>query len=177
MSAGIERLTDLGCQHEGSALAYAERLHTLLQKSALLQDRTLDEMRRLAGYMDVYSTPEPMQIIVEGAPGDYMILVISGTVEVMKKDRWGSSKRIAIVSAGETLGEMSMMDGEPRFASCFTREPSIFAALSRDRFISMIHEEPGLGASILLKLNQMLSQRLRQTSSKLVSYMETQRSS
>jgi hypothetical protein len=38
----------------------------------------------------------------------------------------------------------------------------------------MIHDEPGLGASILLKLNQMLSQRLRQTSSKLVSYMETQ---
>jgi len=41
----------------------------------------------------------------------------------------------------------------------------------------LINQEPALGASILLKLNQMLSQRLRQTGSKLVAYMETQRAS
>jgi CRP/FNR family cyclic AMP-dependent transcriptional regulator len=177
MSEGIERLISLGCKSEGSALAYAERIHALVARSALLQDRTLDEVRRLTPYMRVYSSSGVIQIIAEGDPGDYMVLVISGTVEVMKKDRWGSNKRIAIVTAGETLGEMSMLDGEPRFASCFTREPSVFAVLSRDSFISLINEEPALGASILLKLNQMLSQRLRQTGSKLVAYMETQRAS
>jgi CRP/FNR family cyclic AMP-dependent transcriptional regulator len=175
MSEGIERLISLGCKSEGSALAYAERIHALVARSALLQDRTLDEVRRLTPYMRVYSSSGVIQIIAEGDPGDYMVLVISGTVEVIKKDRWGSNKRIAIVTAGETLGEMSMLDGEPRFASCFTREPSVFAVLSRERFISLINEEPALGASILLKLNQMLSQRLRQTGSKLVATMETQR--
>lgn len=175
MSEGLEQLTRLGCQREPSALAYAERIHALVARSALLQDRTLDEVRRLTPYMQVYTSPGAVQIIAEGDPGDYMVLVISGAVEVIKKDRWGSNKRIAIVAAGETLGEMSMLDGEPRFASCFTREPSIFAVLARDRFITLIQDDPVLGASILLRLNQMLSQRLRQTGSKLVATMETQR--
>lgn len=177
MSDSTERLTGLGCKREGSAHGYAERIHTLVAKSPILEDRTLDEVRRLTAYMEVYSTPGIVQIIAEGDPGDYMVLVISGSVEVVKKDRWGTSKRIAVVRSGETLGEMSMLDGEPRFASCYTMEPSVFAVLSRDNFVKMIKDEPVLGSRILLKLNQMLSQRLRQTGAKLVAYMETYRAS
>lgn len=170
-----ERLRSLGCKSEGSAAQYAAQIHALVSKSPILEDRSLEEVRKLTSYMDVWSTTGIASIINEGEPGDFMILVISGSVEVVKKDRWGTTKRIAVVHAGETLGEMSMLDGEPRFASCHTIDACTFAVLHRDNFIRMIREEPVLGSRILLKLNQMLSQRLRQTGAKLVAYMETYR--
>ena len=39
----------------------------------------------------------------------------------------------------------------------------------------VLHDQPRLGNKILLKLVQLLSDRLRQTSAKLVSYLETAR--
>ena len=66
-------------------------------------------------------------------------------------------------------------DGEPRFASCVTIEPSRIAVLTRDAMLLVLHDEPRLGSKILLKLVQLLSDRLRQTSAKLVSYLEASR--
>ncbi|HEU4621667.1 MAG TPA: cyclic nucleotide-binding domain-containing protein [Burkholderiaceae bacterium] len=170
-----ERFRMLGCRPDGAASRFSEKIHALVSKSPILEDRTLDEIRKLANYMEVWTTPGIVNFINEGEPGNFMVLVISGSVEVVKKDRWGTTKRIAVVNPGETLGEMSMLDGEPRFASCHTLETTTFAVLHRDSFIRMIREEPVLGSRILLKLNQMLSTRLRQTGAKLVAYMETYR--
>jgi CRP/FNR family cyclic AMP-dependent transcriptional regulator len=76
------------------------------------------------------------------------------------------------VGSGATLGEMSMIDGEPRFATCMALEATTFGVLSRDSMVQIILEEPGLGAKVLVKLVTLLSQRLRQTSSNLLHYME-----
>jgi CRP-like cAMP-binding protein len=76
------------------------------------------------------------------------------------------------VGPGATLGEMSMIDGEARFATCMALEPTTFAVLSRDSLVQIILEEPGLGAKLLVKVITLLSQRLRQTSSNLLHYME-----
>lgn len=172
-----DRLRYLGCRYEGSASRYAEQIHVLVQRSPMLEDRTLEEVRRLAGFMDLWTAGAGTCVIGEGEPGDFMLLVISGSVEVVKRDRWGMTKRIAIVRPGETLGEMSMLDGEPRFASCQLLEDATFAVLHGRHFEELVDREPQLASRILLKLNRMLSQRLRQTGAKLVAYMETMRSS
>jgi CRP-like cAMP-binding protein len=67
---------------------------------------------------------------------------------------------------------MSMIDGEPRFASCIAGEPCLLAVLSRENLARIILEQPILGAKVLMELVLMLSQRLRATSAKLVSYMD-----
>ena len=61
---------------------------------------------------------------------------------------------------------------EPRFATCIAVEPTTFAVLSREAMVRIILEEPALGAKLLIKLVTLLSQRLRQTSSTLLHYME-----
>ena len=63
---------------------------------------------------------------------------------------------------------MSMIDGEPRFATCIAAETSVFGVLSRDDMVRIVLEKPSLGAKILIKLVTMLSQRLRQTSAELL---------
>ena len=65
-----------------------------------------------------------------------------------------------------------MIDGEPRFATCVAAEPCVIAVLSRENLARIILEQPILGAKILMELVLMLSQRLRQTSIKLISLMD-----
>jgi CRP-like cAMP-binding protein len=76
------------------------------------------------------------------------------------------------VGAGTTIGEMSMIDGEPRFATCRTTQVTTFGVLTRDNMAKIILEQPHLGSKILVKLVTMLSARLRQTSAKLMRYMD-----
>jgi CRP-like cAMP-binding protein len=94
---------------------------------------------------------------------------------VFKQDRWNVPRLIAVIDEGKTLGEMSMIDGEPRFATCVAVEPTLTAVLSADHLARIILEQPILGAKILMQLALMLSQRLRQTSSRLVEYLDKQR--
>jgi CRP-like cAMP-binding protein len=74
-----------------------------------------------------------------------------------------------------TLGEMSMIDGEPRFATCMASQPTTFAVLTRDNMAKIILDHPSLGSKILVKMVTMLSQRLRQTSARLLRLMDESR--
>jgi CRP/FNR family transcriptional regulator, cyclic AMP receptor protein len=123
----------------------------------------------------VYEAPAGITIINEGENGDFMMLLIKGMVDVLRRNRYNYPSRIAVAHSGHALGEMSMFDGEPRFASCVTLENSRIAVLTRDALLLVLSDEPKLGNKILLKLVQLLSERLRQTSAKLVSYLEAAR--
>ncbi len=100
------------------------------------------------------------------------MLIIEGGIEVFKQDRWNAPRLIAMLDRGQTVGEMSMIDGEPRFASCIAAARCVVAVLTRESLARIILEQPVLGAKILMELVLMLSKRLRQTSAKLVSYMD-----
>ena len=125
--------------------------------------------------MYVYDAPAGLTLINEGDAGDFMVLLMSGMVDVLRRNRYNYPSRIAVAHAGHALGEMSMFDGEPRFASCVTLEQCRLAVLTRDSLMLVLQDEARLGNKILLKLVQLLSERLRQTSAKLVSYLEASR--
>jgi CRP/FNR family transcriptional regulator, cyclic AMP receptor protein len=156
----------------GDATGYADRIFGMLDKIELFEDFERDEIRLLAGFMRAYRALPGTEIIREGDGGDYMLLMIEGEVDIYKNDHLGLRKRIAIVGAGKTIGEMSMIDGEPRFSTCLAATPLVFSVLTRDDLTRIITEQPLLGAKILMEMVVMLSQRLRQTGVKLVELME-----
>lgn len=164
--------TDRGMRPRGQAVDFVDTIHALIADVVVLEDFTPAEITALGYYMPVFEADTGTAIITEGEPGDFMILVIRGLVDVTKRDRGGQLSRIAVVKEGYTLGEMSMLDGEPRFCSCIALEPTLFAVLSRASLTEVIRMQPAIGAKILVKLVQMLSQRLRNTSMKLVTCNE-----
>ena len=101
-----------------------------------------------------------------------MLLIIEGAVDIFKKGMRAEQQHMTNVGPGMTLGEMSMIDGEPRFATCVATEPTVFAVLHREDMAKIILDHPSLGSKILVKLVSMLSTRLRQTSARLLQYME-----
>jgi CRP-like cAMP-binding protein len=169
-NAVYDRLAHL--EYLGDATLFAGQMHRMISYSPLFENFNMAEIRLMSHFMDVYRIGAGQELIHEGEPGDFMLLIIEGKVEIFKQDRRDTPKLIASVDAGKTLGEMSMIDGEPRFATCVAAEPCVIAVLSRENLARIILEQPILGAKILMELVLMLSQRLRQTSVKLVGLMD-----
>ena len=161
-------------EYLGDAMRFASQIHALIPKCPLLENFSPGEVRLLAHFMEVYRAQPGMEIINEGEGGDFMMMVIEGRVDVNKRDRWNTPQAIAQVEPGRTLGEMSMIDGEPRFATCVAVEPTLVAVLDRENLARIIVEQPLLGAKLLMELVLMLSQRLRATSEKLLGLMDEQ---
>jgi CRP-like cAMP-binding protein len=170
MSDRLQQLAHL--ESLGDAVPFSEQIRALIPRSALLENFSPAEVRLLAHFMAVYRAEPGMEVIREGDGGDFMVVVIEGRVEVRKRDRWNTLQLIAAVDAGKTLGEMSMIDGEPRFATCVAVEPSLLAVLDRDSLARIIVEQPMVGAKLLMELVLMLSQRLRSTGDRLVGLLD-----
>ncbi len=170
-----ERLLGAGARPVGGALDFVDELHPLMAGTPLFAGLDIVETRALARLMFVYDAEPAQTLIAEGDSGDFMLLMMSGTVDVLRRNRYQYPSRISVALPGQTLGEMSLFDGEPRFASCVVLERSRFAVLSREAMLRVLHDDPALGNKIMLRLVQLLSARLRQTSARLVSYIEASR--
>ena len=172
MSGRPQQLAHL--EYLGDATKFAAQIHALIPKCTLLENFAPAEVKLLAHFMEVYRAEPAVEVIREGDGGDFMLMIIEGKIEVHKRDRWNTPQLLAVVEAGRTLGEMSMIDGEARFATCIAAEPALIAVLDRESLARIIVEQPMLGAKILMELVLMLSQRLRTTSARLLGMMDEQ---
>jgi CRP-like cAMP-binding protein len=154
----------------------------LLNFSALLQDFTPAEADLLGANMLLVRAKPGQLLIAEGEASDWMMLLLRGTVDVGKRKIGaavdaqdpGTIARLAVLKEGAVVGEMSMLDGEPRYASCWALSEVEAAVLSRYAVARLISAHPAVGAKLLVKLTQLLAQRLRNTSSQLVKALQQQ---
>jgi CRP/FNR family cyclic AMP-dependent transcriptional regulator len=153
-----QRLAHL--EYLGDATKFAPQMHALIPKCALLENFSPAEVRLLAHFMEVYRAEPAVEIIHEGDGGDFMLMLIEGRIEVVKRDRWNTPQLLASVEA--------------RFATCVTVEPAVIAVLDRESLARIIVEQPLLGAKILMEIVLMLSQRLRATSQRLLGLLDEQ---
>lgn len=155
----------------------------LLACSPLLQDFSPAEADLLGDTM-LRVRAQPGQLLIEEGEGsDWMMLLLSGRVDIGKRkigavsddeDRTDTT-RLAVMKEGAVIGEMSMFDGEPRYASCWALSEVQAAVLSRAAVGQLIATQPAVASKLLVKLTQLLAQRLRNTSSQLVKALQVQR--
>lgn len=164
-------------EYLGDAKPYAGQMHALIERSPLFENFNLAEIRLMSHFMQAFRAEPGIELVREGDAGDFMLFILEGRIEIFKQDRWNSPRLIAVLDPGQTVGEMSMIDGEPRFASGVAADRCVVAVLTRESLARIILEQPVLGAKILMELVLMLSKRLRQTSARLVGYMDKYESS
>ncbi len=144
------------------------------QTAALLEDLTPEEADILGALMPTLRARAGQTLIEQGEVGDWMLLVLDGTVDVIKRSESGVVSRLAVVKEGASIGEMSMLDSAPRYASCIAIEDVRAGILTRAVITHLIQVHPAIGAKILVKLTQLLAQRLRNTSNRLVRVLQHQ---
>ena len=152
----------------GDANPFVERMREILERIKLFEDFEGNDLETMARYMYCYLAPSGTEIIREGAPGDFMLLIIEGSVEIVKLDDNSMPTRIGMAGPGKMLGEMSLIDGEPRFASCVAVVDTLFAVLDRENLSRIIADEPRIGVKIMTELLMVLNQRLRNVSNELI---------
>jgi CRP/FNR family transcriptional regulator, cyclic AMP receptor protein len=162
-------------EHLGDAMPFVGRILEIIQHIELFEDFEEADIRVLAAYMRCYRAPAGSEIIREGESGDFMLLVLDGEMEILKTDARGLPAGVGLAGPGKTLGEMSLIDGEPRFASCVALREATFAVLGRAQLIRIVADEPRTGVKLLMELLMLLNQRLRQVSSQLMRCLEDKR--
>ena len=165
-----------GLQLEGTCGRLSRYGQQWRQTAALLEDMTPDEADILGELMPMLRAKAGQAIITEGDVGDWMLLLLVGTVDVIKTSDKGEVSRLAVIKQGASVGEMSMLDSAPRYATCLAIEDVQAGVLTRSVISGLIREHPAVGAKLLVKLTQLLAQRLRNTSNQLVKLLEKQAS-
>jgi CRP/FNR family cyclic AMP-dependent transcriptional regulator len=168
-------LARAGLEPTGTGLKLSAFGPHWLHDSPLLEDFTLAEADIVGAAMLGARATAGQVLVAEGEVGDWMLVVLSGTVDVTRRvgADLGETVRLAVIRAGATVGEMSMLDGEPRYASCTAIDAVEFAVLTRQAVARLIHEHPAVGAKLLVKITQLLAQRLRNTTQQLTRLLDS----
>lgn len=151
----------------GDATQFTDRLPGVADRVGLLDAFDPKDAWQLASRMPCYRAPAGSVLIGEGDAGDFGLFLLGGKVGVFKRDGSGATRRIGEALSGDILGEMSLIDGQPRTASCVAEDEVEFAVLDRDALSALLAEDPRLGAKVLIELVQHVSAKLRVASQRL----------
>lgn len=100
--------------------------------------------------------------------GQIMYVVLSGSVEITKKDNTGKDSTVAMLGTGACIGEMSLFEQEKRSASATIKERAELLVMPKYNFDRMLQSRPNETIKILLNFIKVMSQRLRETTNKLI---------
>lgn len=114
------------------------------------------ELQELAGAGRSESWEEQRTVFLEGARPDNLYVILSGRVNVYKKNDAGLEVGLATLGAGDFFGEFALMDDAPRSASVSTIDRCEFFVLGRDEFIELLVESPRLVPGLLANISSKI---------------------
>jgi CRP/FNR family transcriptional regulator, cyclic AMP receptor protein len=108
-------------------------------------------------------------LFLEGMKGDLFYIVKTGQVEILKK-KDGEEVHIASLGPGQFVGEMSIIDDEPRSATAKITEDSVLLIVTRKCFLDIVRATPAGANKILMAMLKIVNQRLREANRKLLQH-------
>ena len=91
-------------------------------------------------------------IFKEGGVGDSLYIIISGNVNIIK-----NGQLITLLGNGDCLGEMALLDREPRSADAVAKDETILLKIDQEGFYELLAGN----SEIMREIVKMLAQRLR----------------
>ena len=103
-----------------------------LKSLSLFADLSEDSLHQLAHKLEEQTLPAGHVLFHRGDLGDSLYLVRNGRVKVYVENLHGEELVLNQFGAGESFGEMAIVDQRPRSASAKTLEPSTLLKLERE---------------------------------------------
>ncbi len=129
-----------------------------LQQVALFSALGDAECEQIDARLKRREYPPQAVIVREGASGDAMFVILSGRVEVRRRDTLsGVEFRLSELASGEAFGEMALLTGNPRGASVYAVEATTCAVLEQADFHALLTHRP----KIAIALTAILAKRLQ----------------
>ena len=96
-----------------------------------------------------FDTGDPL--MREGEVGDSLYLIVEGTVRVHKGER-----EIVRLGERECVGEMAILDSEPRSASVTAVQDTLALRIEREDFYDILNEKPEIARGVITVLTRRL---------------------
>lgn len=146
----------------------------LIAPTALMQ-LTPADARVVVGYMQPKKIEKGSVFISEGDTRDthFMMLLLDGevTVETIIVSR-DHPMTVTVLGRGSLIGELALLDGEPRHATCTAASNLRCAILTRHALERLMADKPAIAAKLMLAVSLRIAVRLRENAEKLKLYVK-----
>lgn len=132
----------------------------------LLANFSAQELQQLATFGDSRTYQADDVVIRQGDDNDHLYLVLKGRLEVFQ-DIEGPDLSVAILEAGDSLGEVSVFDPGPASALVKAVVESEVWLITRDSLDNLFAANPKVAYRLVSRIATCLSKRLRQMNDKL----------
>ena len=130
-------------------------MYEFLKKVPLFASMADHDLERLCELVtEVYLKPGD-QLFAEGSPGDKAYIIEKGEIEILK----ASGERnvlLAVRKSGEVIGEMSLLEAAPRFASGRARTDSKLLAIGHSQLDELLNTSPSAAKALLFTITSRL---------------------
>ena len=143
-----------------------------LRECELFRSYSPRELEVVAGTVEIRSIRAGERIFVEGDAADWLAFVIEGKFSITKQGAHQQPITVSREYRSRILGEMAVIDGEPRSATCTSASNARLAVLRASDFEMLGEDYPRVGFRLLRDVAKIISARLRSTSGRLVDSLD-----
>jgi GNAT superfamily N-acetyltransferase len=137
--------------------AIVPRIEAAMQRANLFRELDVEQARRLASRFEHRLYEPGEEIFTEGEPGDRLLIVLQGEVALTM---CGSELSEVRVTAGECLGESSLLAARTHSATAYARSHVEAALIGRDTLAELSRRRPDIGLAIYRNLARELGEKL-----------------
>jgi CRP-like cAMP-binding protein len=137
-----------------------EKHQRLLAAIPLFAELSPDQLAKIAALASVRHYLAREVVVTQGDPAHSLFAIVRGRLKVSSCGPDGRDVVLGIMSEGEVFGEIALLDGGLRSATCTAIEGCELLAIDRAPFLQLLEQTP----SIAVRLLHVLSGRLRRLS-------------
>jgi CRP/FNR family cyclic AMP-dependent transcriptional regulator len=123
-----------------------------------LPSEILDQFIRAGTVMDI---PAGSQLLGEGDPARSVFVVCEGALEIRKRGTKGADVRVAVLHAGDCVGEMALIDIQPRSATVSALTPARVFRLELSEIGKLHRAHNEAYTFLVMNIAREISRRLR----------------
>lgn len=141
--------------------ALNNEIRIILMDCGLFNQLLPEDCAAAAGFFSLVKMDQDEVIFREGDAGNFMCIIQYGNVSVRRLDLEGNEVEVALLRKGRSFGEMAVIDGERRSATCIASTEVQLVSLGKDSLDKMMADAPRVAAKVIRALAVALSRRLR----------------
>jgi CRP-like cAMP-binding protein len=127
-----------------------------LKKAFLFQDLPESMLTALALKITKHHLQPGQALFRKGDAGDALYIIDDGWLKIVTEDAQGGELVLNRCGPGEMIGEMSLLDEEPRSAGVVALKDADVLELRRDEFLDVLNQRPDLAISVIRDVSSRL---------------------
>lgn len=128
----------------------------ILRQLPIFDSMSEDTIAYLGSKLSIQRLGEDEALFHKGDPGDALYIVDGGWLKITTQDAAGEELMLNKCGPGEVIGEMSIIDQEPRSASVIATSPARLLKLTREDFMDVISAQPAIAVEMMRNISGRL---------------------